>query len=42
MTLFTADEVYPGLVVATASTAVLIPILQAQQMLPITAYLVFG
>jgi hypothetical protein len=40
--VFTSDEVYSGLVVATASAAVLIPILEAQKMLPISAYLVFG
>ena len=37
-----SDEVYSVLVVATASTAVLMPILGVQRVLPITAYLVFG
>lgn len=37
-----SDELYSVLVVATASTAVLMPILGVQKMLPITAYLVFG
>lgn len=37
-----SDEAYSVLVVATASTAVLMPILGVQKMLSITAYLVFG
>jgi hypothetical protein len=37
-----SDEVYSVLVIATASTAVLTPILGVQKMLPTTAYLVFG
>jgi hypothetical protein len=40
--VLTPDETYSGLVAATASTAVLIPILQSQKMLPISAYLAFG